>query len=511
MVTSPERILELGKVIESWNMMEGDLFDSAVVDMEIKRRRICFIEGKKKDVKDLKVDIMSTEFELIRMMMRNPEMGWKCVCVLTALMDDGVEVVVEVIKTLVYEEGRGVFLPEHQDSRNSTFDSRLEKTVGSSDVSSGSVASKRPRVVDFHPSVVSTPKSAVGLQRVLSAGYLHFPKMCDARKLGWDYRQVRVEDLSQEEMSALHSEANEHLVTILKVQDEGCRKPIRVWKKLIGQGLFVKPGPLTYHRNYKREFLVDSFQGEPLPGVFLPCGSSMSEEEAIALFVSSMERTPATIVELNKFVEKKFPVTEPVWDPTLHVSHIKPFSLSFYAALALPIQKPGLEDRSGDEREERVRRRVTYSPYNWHLARQRINMHGSLLESLAPYMADPLLTSLALSPVVGEMFLGLALESPSAAGRFICRTRPFFHNNMTYSARVNPNTEIGRCNYCCGLYILPTVYVVLCYFVPSGLVHVSEEILHAWRCGQISVCAVHFLHKSMRPDNGMFASITTSF
>ena len=57
-----------------------------------------FIKGKKQKLKfTLDIDILSTEFEFIRMLIMNPETGWKCISAMIAVMDEGLEVMSEIV------------------------------------------------------------------------------------------------------------------------------------------------------------------------------------------------------------------------------------------------------------------------------------------------------------------------------------------------------------------------------------------------------------------------------
>ena len=138
-------------------------------------------------------------------------------------------------------------------------------------------------------------------------------------------------------------------------------------------------------------------------------------------------------------------------------------------------------------------------------------MSGEILSPLFPFLADPLLTTLAFSPDIGNSFIGLSLNCPKGEGRFVARTKPFFHNALTVTARISQNVLIGHCSYCNGVYALPCAVVVLCYFVPEGIKYVSDEILKLWGGAEMSVCAIHFIHHSKRPSNGILERIKASF
>ena len=287
------------------------------------------------------------------------------------------------------------------------------------------------------------------------------------------------------------------------MQENLGRKSVKEWIRLAKLGELEFPEPKTYHRDFTEEYLSESFQGEALPGVFLPCSSNWSFVEATRMFTSMKGREPITLMELNKFVEFKFPIEELEWNPQVHISHISPYHLSLYPSLNLPMRAPGCD-------EDHNSRLLPYSPYNWQLARQRVNMHD-ILAPLWPYLADPLLTTLALSKDIGDCFLGLSLEAPGKNRRFVCRVRPFYQNQLSYVVKVGNNTKIGRCAYCNGLYLLPCAYVVLCYFVPHKLEIITHDIVKAWQSSNISVCAIHFLHKSSRPSNGLLNVLKPAF
>ena len=132
-------------------------------------------------------------------------------------------------------------------------------------------------------------------------------------------------------------------------------------------------------------------------------------------------------------------------------------------------------------------------------------MFRDLLLPLVPYMADPLLTSLALDKSMNYVFLGLSLPSPDGLGRLVCRTRPFFYNNLTRFVKLSRYTEVGMCSYCGGVYLLPSTFITLCYYVPNNLRIITNNILTSWCRSEMSVCGIHFLHKSKCPSNGVLS------
>ena len=142
-------------------------------------------------------------------------------------------------------------------------------------------------------------------------------------------------------------------------------------------------------------------------------------------------------------------------------------------------------------------------------ARQRINMYGNILRPLFPFIADPLLTTVSFNFGISEKFLGRSLPHPNGSGRLVCRTRPFNTSALTNNVRVNKSTLIGRCAYFTGLFVLPCHNITLCYFVPDGLKVLTQEMIAAWKCGRISVCAVHFLHCSRKFSNCLLNNIVS--
>jgi hypothetical protein len=331
--------------------------------------------------------------------------------------------------------------------------------------------------------------------------YPHFP-VIGSRGVGFEDVDISVLDMDQ--FAGINEAAAVFLELIMDYQNERGRVSIRELTRRARAGELVEPTPLTYHREYSANYLAKSFQGEPLPGVYLPCSSRMSETEALVKFVEVNCTEPNTIVDLNKFIEESFPVTAPEWDPTKHASHIRPYSLEFYSRVGIPLLPPGFASIDSD------RRAVPYTPYNWELARQRLNIFPELLKPLIPYMADPLLTTLMPHSDIYDCFLGLSLSCPDGTGRLVCRTRPFYKSSMSYP-KVSQQTVIGKCSYCEGIYLLPCQGVVLCYYVPDELKVVTADIKTAWNRGQISVCAVHFLHKATNDGNGILRDIDTTF
>jgi hypothetical protein len=524
------------KVLERWNVSGDDMFDSSVVDIEIRQARKEFVEGLKVKISRHEIDLLSVEFELVRLLLKNPESGWKLVTFMCGVVVDEKDWMRDTISKLIFKEDKGIYLPgfignESKRSKTVEFSSDDSGVVNGNmsdfpeivDLSqeNGSVSHNEPVCTDgssrgynplvvegFKPAAASTPRPGLknpGLPGVSDAfGSAHFPKMEDARALDMDFKDVDMADRSQQEMAQLYQDAGDFLHVIFKTQEAAVRQPIKELVSKSKQGLLIEPRPWFYHRNYNKEYLDESFRGEVLPGLYLPCGSNWSEENAVQVFIAEKGRKPNTIVELNGFIEAKFPVILPVWNSLLHVSHVQPYGLKLYPSIGLPIRLPGKRGAREGERS------VPYTPYSWELARKRLNMHGDLLTPLVPYMADPLLTTLAFTREVDELFLGLSITAPDGKGRFVARTRPFFNNSLS-SAKVTPTTEIGFCSYCHGVYLLPCAYVTLCYYVPNGLKYLTHDIIAVWKNGLISVCAIHFLNKSKRPSNGLVNSLSPTF
>ena len=70
LMSSPRGVEECNRILKAWNEDDGRLFDGATVDVEIRETRMEFIAGKGREVMGLSIDIVSTELELIRILMR---------------------------------------------------------------------------------------------------------------------------------------------------------------------------------------------------------------------------------------------------------------------------------------------------------------------------------------------------------------------------------------------------------------------------------------------------------
>ena len=359
----------------------------------------------------------------------------------------------------------------------------------------------------FQPSAISTPNtttrnsdaSPIFKRSVAAVGFVHFSPVEDADLSGYGFQKVNLENVSREEFDSIHSDARKFLDIISTAHEAGIRKQIGDWLKMADNDALDKPTPVCYHRDYTTEYLSKSFDGEPFPGVYLPCSSGWSESRAVRIFTNEKGFPPPTIKDLNCFVEEKYPIVLPDWDPSVHISGLPSYSLDIYPKLNLPLRPPTAMNLQCDI--------VKYTPYCWETARQRVNVYGNLLRPLFPFIADPLLTTVSFNFGISERFLGRTIPHPNGSGRLVCRTRPFNTSALTNNARVNKSTLIGRCAYCTGLFVLPCHNIVLCYFVPDGLKILTQDIIAAWKCGRISVCAVHFLHRGRKFNNGLLNNI----
>ena len=528
------RMKELISILSSWN--KDGIFDRQSVSIETKHSRSSFCSGLKASLNNGEFDCLSIKFEIARLFVRNPEAMWRLLSLVLYASGDGD--VPGLVSMLDYRDGHGIIIPaewefdEDWDGEDlssiesPTKQNRLEEDQTdlhgstlqpcSSDVTVAvQSGNQRPEKSpcdrissSFEPPAVSTPKfvatssdgSLTRRRDIAATGFVHFSPVEDAVSSGYGFVKVDMVNTSKEEVEMIYGDARRYLDTILSVHEGGLRKPIGDWLKMVDSGSLKVPTPEMYHRDYTPEYLSKSFSGEPLPGVYMPCSSGWSESRAVSVFANEKGVPPPTIKDLNSFVEEKYPVVLPDWDPSVHISGIPAYSLDIYPKLNLPLRPPSTRNVRGEIGAK-------YTPYCWETARQRVNVHGNLLRPLFPFIADPLLTTVSFNFELSERFLGRSLPHPNGSGRLVCRTRPFNTSALTNNTRVNKSTLMGRCGYCNGLYVLPSHNVTLCYFVPDGLKVVTTDIIAAWKCGRISVCAVHFLHRGRMFNNGLLNNI----
>ena len=569
-IANTSKAKEMMQIIRRWTEEDQPNIFIANNLETVREARKVFIKQKKDEIKKLQIDLLSLEFEFVRMILRNPISGWKLVHYIAVNIEENIDDIADGIRSLsVGAKGMIVRKRAGSQTSGSSYSSRDKLSIdcsmiledsglennrngsnhlshhsGNDGVSTTPLLSRDPVTGDrvqlgggsgnrsllhdsgldgnssrlsniggnpllhFSPSLTSTPRPNTltqGSNKTL-IDLPHLPKMEEASTLGMEFQRLELSELTQEEVSSVHLEVNRFFEVISNAQNDGRRRSIKEMITLARQGL-PKPSTETYFPMYPKEYLASSFKGEPLPGVYLPCGSSLSEQEGTSLFTQETGRNPRTIIELNNFMKSRFEPTAPSYNAKLHVSHIPPYSLEFYAMFGFPLRPPGRINTNNTP----PKKIINYFPYNWETARQRINTSGDLLRPLLPFLADPLLTTLAFSPEIGSSFIGLSLNHPKGEGRYIARTKPFLHNAISLTSRLHSNVMIGRCTYCNGVYILPCSVIVLCYFVPDGMKYVTDEILNLWRSSEISVCAVHFLHHSKRPSNGAFDDMQVSF
>jgi hypothetical protein len=234
--------------------------------------------------------------------------------------------------------------------------------------------------------------------------------------------------------------------------------------------------------------LLCSLDGEAFPGVYLPGKSRWSLSVAKTKYLESEGKAVATLVELNEYVLKKFPLVLPAWNPASHISTVPPFTRDLSDRLGLPLRPLGIMAGRGS------RESVPYVPYSWATARTRVNVH-SILKPLEPFLADPLLTTVVFGEEMSQEIKGLSLKCPDGSGYFVARTKMCNQTQAT-NIYVTKNTKIERCGYCSGLYLLPSHCFVMCFYVPKNLKNISGDIIAIWANSTIKVCAVHFLHRS---------------
>ena len=129
----------------------------------------------------------------------------------------------------------------------------------------------------------------------------------------------------------------------------------------------------------------------------------------------------------------------------------------------------------------------------------KLNINQNTVKLLVRYLANPLLTTIQFHHEIDNLFPNLMFDSPDHDGVFACKSKPF----CTYKPiRMTKDTVINICAYCKGLTLLDSHRMNFVYFYPNGLKYITSEIIDAWKASQLTVCSVHFLHRSKRASNG---------
>ena len=234
-----------------------------------------------------------------------------------------------------------------------------------------------------------------------------------------------------------------------------------------------------------------------MPGLYLPGRSNLMFDEGLDVYNKEQGHLPPTVVDLNAFIERTYPFPILNFDPALH-TNVPPFSPSsgnFYQMIGLPLELP-------DKDKNKTK------PYNWDTARMKLNLNHDLMKPLVKYLANPLLTTVPFSKELDSIFIGLGIKSPFNDGWFICNTKSF---PTMKGLRITPYTPINICSFCKGLALLPSHRMNFVYYVPYGLKYISQEIIEAWNSSLLTVCTVHFLHRSVRMPDLLISNLKPSF
>ena len=251
------------------------------------------------------------------------------------------------------------------------------------------------------------------------------------------------------------------------------------------------PTPLDYHPHFKAcpNILSSSFRGEPFPGVFLPSGAShlplgiKGIEMAFEIFNSAQGRDPHTIVELNEFFANKYP-SNLQYSQKRHCLDIPPYTFDFFKqGMRLDLDKLGVHPHLHPQ----------HTPFNYGMKEIFINAND-FLTPLAPYVANPLLTTLGPSPASRYKFQGWSVDLPDGSGSIVSHD-VCFNKTTTTSGFFSKRTHIGRCAFCQGLHLLPVHVIILGYFWPKDFTPdlITSEIRLYWSLQKVPICWIHYV------------------
>ena len=193
-------------------------------------------------------------------------------------------------------------------------------------------------------------------------------------------------------------------------------------------------------------------------------------------------------MQVNSFIHDSFRIPHLLYNPSEHTS-VMPYSplsgLNFYQKLALPLEAPN-------------NRNALCKPYNWPLARMKLNINFQLVKPLVKYLCNPMLTTIPFHKDLDETFMGLSIVCPDFNGVFVVKSRSF---PTVKPSKLHKESPINQCCYCKGLTLLDSHRMNLVYFVPDGMLHLTSEIIDAWEASTLTICTVHLLHRSKRISN----------
>ena len=448
------------------------------------------------------IKFLSPEFELALIIVKNPLLGFQlCSFVDKYRSEFNPDEIADAVSNLELGPNGTVVLLDRDvpDLHSFNHSSIHEGNTSQNDLSLPllSFNNINPLVDSFTPALNSTPisttsKSVLPPPRSPPPKDLpHFPVSTNGFYLGSGFKNLDISSASNTSLARLHIDADKNLHEITNIMAENERKRVGEWLKLHHTGELQPPSLRTYYPEFSEDYLAESFKGEPLPGVYLPGASGMTEAEAFEAYRITLNCEPPTLVALNKFVGDQFELSSPSFDPEVHWS-MEPFTPSFFSSLNLPLDSCTGQGSKSDR---------TTHPYNWHRAYIRLNLCKKLLFPLRQYLADPLLTTVPFSKEVANIFPGLAIKWGSS--HLVCRSRPFpVCNSGVYNGRMSQISLINSCCFCKGIYLLPSHWIVFVYYVPDGLAFITNDFIDAWSSSPMVCCAVHFLHRSKRALNG---------
>ena len=284
-----------------------------------------------------------------------------------------------------------------------------------------------------------------------------------------------------------HKIAAEKLAKISCFPIQG-RITVGQWKIKLRQGLLKKPLPIDYHPRYSNNplFLTHSFNGEAMPGLFRPCSSKFTEAEAWEAYKEDKGSDPQTLADLNSWTRQKYPPSELVFDPSKHCIECQGYEMQFWTEISqLELSRTGAGTNTPTA--------IPHCPRDHVTAHQFWKLHSEFIEPLAPYVAEPLLTTLGPSFASRRRFFWWSITMPKLGGDLVIKDVLFDHNSMSYI--VNNSSKVGRCAVCTGLLLLPDHVTYLAYFRPANMdpTSITPNIVQAWQAQKIAVCFAHAL------------------
>ena len=479
----------------------GIIFGDDTTD-HARQKRTTYVERLKKS---LEKSLDSTPGDLfmqsfLGLLVKNPESFFHILHLCKALNDRGVSEPEEIEKRITYSHdlGKAVIVDTSDDIAEETLSDEDRTLIESFDSRVPCAALTNTLMAGFPdtgPSAVSTPKPGRTAQEQDNS--------FNASLIGTEHI-LSVSDKEEREYLARYGYAQQMLAKITSFPIQG-RVKIGKVKELIETKCILPPLPIDYHPRYadNPRFLMGSFSGETLPGVFRPCSSNWTEDKAKSEYLKENKASPLTLKELNSWVKGKFPPHDIPFDASRHCIEVKGYEMAFFREIdSYELAKTGAGLRSPGE----------HVPRNMVTAQEFLNLHSEVLGKVQPYIANPLLSTLGPSFATRMRYSGYSIHMPRYKGSLVMKTALFDYNNLSYGI-VNNQSQIGRCAVCGGFLALPDYVTFLAFFWPDELEphQVTGRIKDVWKQQKINVCFIHALTDGVRiPERMISLSLNTN-